>query len=132
MSGTPRVPPGRGEAGDVPPAGRPARFGGFRALGGGAVVIVVALLILRPIVDSRDCPNHGGNGNASSFGDERLDLVFVLLLLGWLAAVVVEQALPVAWRHRRPVEITLRAAAAVLLGLAASCCLAVEVLVTCH
>lgn len=111
---------------------RPARLGGFRALIGGAAGIVVALLILRPIVDRRDCPNYGGNGNASSFGDERLDLVFVLLLLGWLAAVAVEQALPVAWRHRHPVEITLRAAAAVLLALTASCCLAVEVLVTCH
>ncbi|SCG72688.1 hypothetical protein [Micromonospora humi] len=111
---------------------RPARFGGFRALGGGAVVVAAALLILRPIVDRRDCPNYGGNGNASSFGDERLDLVFVLLLLGWPAAVAVEQALPVAWRHRRPVEITLRAVGAVLLTLTASCCLAVEVLFTCR
>ncbi|WFE39362.1 hypothetical protein [Micromonospora sp. WMMD998] len=131
MSGPPRVPHEQGETRDVPPR-RPVRFGGFWALGGGAVVIAVALLVLRPVVDQRDCPNYGGSGNASAFGGDRLDGLFLLLLLGWLTAVLVEQALPVAWRDRRPAEIALRAVAAVLLALTGSCCLALGLLTVCH
>ncbi|WFE34687.1 hypothetical protein [Micromonospora sp. WMMD975] len=92
----------------------------------------MALLVLRPVVDQRDCPNYGGSGNASAFGDDRLDGLFLLLLLGWLVAVLVEQALPVAWRDRRPAEVALRAVAAVLLASTGSCCLALGLLTVCH
>ncbi|MET7833809.1 hypothetical protein ABZS44_13445 [Micromonospora sediminicola] len=111
---------------------RPAWAGGFRALLGGGIAVAVALVILAPVLDARDCPNYGGSGNASAFGDERYDLAFLLVLLAWLAAVLVEQALPVAWRNRGAGEVALRAVAAVLLALTVACCLAARLLTVCH
>ncbi|MFI7209956.1 hypothetical protein [Micromonospora maritima] len=111
---------------------RPAWAGGFRALVGGGIAVAVALVILAPVLDPRDCPNYGGSGNASAFGDDRFDVGFLLMLLVWLAAVLVEQALPVAWRGRGAGEVALRAVAAVLLALTVACCLAARLLTVCH
>ncbi|MFY1693201.1 hypothetical protein [Plantactinospora sp. WMMB782] len=93
---------------------------------------MVLLLVLDPITRYEDCPNYGGNGNASSFDNPAWDLLFPLVLLGWLAMVVVEQTLPVTRRHRGGADVAVRAASAVTLSVLGSCCLFLNVATTCH
>lgn len=107
-------------------------FKGFWALLTGGALLAVLTVALQPITDVRDCPNYGGNGNASPFPDERWDFYYQLLLLGWLLAIVVEQLLPVTWKGRQPGAIVARGLSAFMIALTASCCVAVQVLVLCH
>ncbi|WP_412746385.1 hypothetical protein [Krasilnikovia sp. MM14-A1004] len=89
-------------------------------------------MALQPATDVRDCPNHGGSGNASAFPDETWDLVYPVLLLGWLLAVVVEQLLPVTWNGRKAGLILARALLAVTITVTASCGAGVKLLLLCH
>ncbi|MET8153592.1 hypothetical protein ACIBSW_06235 [Actinoplanes sp. NPDC049668] len=87
---------------------------------------------LRPATDVRDCPNYGGSGNASAFSNEAWDLVYPLLLLGWLFAVVVEQLLPVTWNGREAGLTVVRALLAVTIALIVSCGAGIKLLALCH
>jgi hypothetical protein len=98
---------------------------------GGALVMMLTVA-LRPATDVRDCPNYGGNGNASAFPNEIWDLFYPLLLLGWLVAVVVEQLLPVTWNGRKAGLIVARALFAVTITLTASCGAGFKLLLLCH
>ncbi|GIF05187.1 hypothetical protein [Actinoplanes siamensis] len=109
-----------------------APLAGFRALLVGAVLLTVLTVALRPATDVRDCPNYGGNGNASAFPDESWDLFYPLLLLAWLLTVVVEQLLPVTWNGRGAGLIVARGLLAVTVALTASCCAGLKLLLLCH
>ncbi|MEV6304221.1 hypothetical protein AB0M02_32780 [Actinoplanes sp. NPDC051861] len=97
---------------------------GFWALVTGGAGVLVLLLVLRPIVDQRDCPNFGAAGNASAFPDAAWDLRFPLVLLVWVALVIVEQVLPPRNAGR--------ALAAISLVLVASCCLGASLGTVCR
>ncbi|WP_238009114.1 hypothetical protein KZZ52_25765 [Dactylosporangium sp. AC04546] len=73
-----------------------------------------------------DCPNYQANGNASAFGSDGWDLGFPLILIGWMTAVVVEQAVSATRRSAG------RAAAAILLSVIGSCWLFANVAVVCR
>ena len=108
------------------------RFSGFWALLTGGAAIAVLLAVLDPITRPQDCANYGGNGNASVFDNPDWDLWFSLILVCWLAAIVVEQALPVTRRHRGGVEVAARALGAITLAIVSSCYLFLRVAVLCH
>jgi hypothetical protein len=105
---------------------------GFWALLAGGVLLTMLTLALQPITDVRDCSNYGGSGNASAFRDGSWDLLYPLLLLGWLLAVVVEQLLPVTWNGRKTGLVVVRALLAVTAALTASCCAGINLLLLCH
>lgn len=111
---------------------RGARLGGFRVLLGGAAGIMALLVYLNPAVRREGCPNAGGNGNASAFGDSRWDLGMIVILVVWMIAVVVEQTLPSTWRHRGNADVALRAIAAPLVAVTASCCFVLKFVALCH
>ncbi|MGC4804171.1 hypothetical protein [Micromonospora sp. DT233] len=111
---------------------RPSRLSGFRACLLGGAVLLALLALLRPITRFEDCPNYGGNGNASAFENPAWDLYLTALLFGWALLVVVEQALPVTRRGRGSVDVALRAAGAITLTTIASCSLFVNVTLLCH
>ena len=113
-------------------AKRRSPLAGFWALLVGGVLLTMLTLGLRPATDVRDCPNYGGNGNASAFPNETWDLYYPLLLLGWLFTVVVEQLLPVTWNGRTTGLIVARALLAVTITLTASCCAGFKLLLLCH
>jgi hypothetical protein len=73
-----------------------------------------------------DCPNSG------AFHDADCDLWFPLVLLGRLALIALEQALPVTRRHRGGVEVAARGVCAFALALVSSCCLFLGLSVVCH
>jgi hypothetical protein len=104
--------------------GRASPLSGLWSCVAGGLLIVVLLLFLQPATRLQECPNYGGNGNASAFPNDYWDLLFPLLMLGWVVLVVTEQALPVTWRHRSRLEGSVRAAVAVTAATVASCCLA--------
>lgn len=105
---------------------------GFWALLVGGALLMVLTVALQPATDVRDCPNYGGNGNASAFPDAVWDLYYPLLLLGWLSAVVAEQVLPVTWNGRRAGLIVARALLAVTITLTASCLAGISLLGLCR
>ena len=80
----------------------------------------------------RDCPNYGGNGNASDFSNEMWDLYYPLLLLGWLAAIVAEQVLSVTWNGRPSGLIVAHALLAVTIAVTTSLGVGVRLPVLCH
>ncbi|GAB3833170.1 hypothetical protein GCM10027610_026550 [Dactylosporangium cerinum] len=108
------------------------KFSGFWALLTGGAAIAVLLAVLDPITRPEDCANYGGNGNASAFDNPGWDLGFSLVLVCWLAAIAVEQTLPVTRRHRGGVEVAARALGALTLAVVASCYLFLQVAVLCH
>ncbi|GIF23712.1 hypothetical protein BJ973_004323 [Actinoplanes tereljensis] len=108
------------------------RLAGFWALLGGGVLVAVLTVALQPVVSQQDCSNYGASGNASAFADPAWDLRFPLVLLGWVALVVLEQALPFTWRRRRPAEVAGRAAAAVLAATTVGCCLGLTLGTVCR
>ena len=114
------------------PASRPTPLGGFWAFLLGGLVLVAAVVYAHPIVDPSDCPNAGAAGNASAFADPSWDLRLPMLVLGWLALVVVEQALPTTWRHRPGWAVAARAALAISVVFAASCLLLVPLETVCR
>jgi hypothetical protein len=87
---------------------------------------------LQPATDVRDCPNYGGSGNASAFPNEGWDLLYRLLLVGWLLSVVVEQLIPVTWNGRQGGLIVARALVAVTIALTVSCGVGVKLLLLCR
>ena len=111
---------------------RPARLGGFRALLVGGGLIALLLVYLDPVTRVEDCPNYGGNGNASAFADAGWDGYLPLLMIFWISAVVVEQALPYTWRGRGRVAGAARVTAAVVLSLFAACFVTLPLEVVCH
>ncbi|WP_262284982.1 hypothetical protein [Micromonospora sp. MA102] len=110
----------------------PSRLSGFRVCLLGGAFFVALLAVLQPITRFEDCPNYGGNGNASVFANPAWDFYLTLLLPGWVFLVVLEQTLSVTRRGRGGVDVALRAAGAILLTTVASCCLFVNVAVLCH
>ncbi|SCG43863.1 hypothetical protein GA0070609_1381 [Micromonospora echinaurantiaca] len=111
---------------------RPSRLSGFWACLVGGAAIAALLMVLDPVTRYEDCPNHGGNGNASAFDDASWDLWFPLVLLGWLGLVAVEQTLPVTRRHRGGVDVAVRAGSALVLCTVSSCCLFLNVAIVCR
>jgi len=116
-------------------AGPPERrspLAGFWALLVGGALLLVLTVALRPVTDVRDCSNYGASGNASAFSDDRWDLLYPLLLLGWLCAVVVEQLLPPTWSGRGAGSIVARGLLAVTIALIVSCGVGINLLALCH
>lgn len=103
-------------------APRGSTLSGLWALLVGGPLIVLLLLVLNPVVSREDCPNYGGNGNASAFTDDRWELFLPGLFLFWIILIVVEQALPATWRDRDRVEVATRAGFALFLAVSGSCC----------
>ena len=112
-------------------SGRRSPLSGLWACLLGGAVVASVLVIRDPIMRFEDCSNYGGNGNASAF-DKPADLWFPLALLGWTALVILEQTLPVTWRHRSTMDIAVRAVSAVFLCSSISCCLFLRLAVACH
>lgn len=97
-------------------------LGGFRALLAGGLGMLVLTMILRPVFQQEDCSNHGAAGNASAYGDGQWDVRYPLLMLARLLAVLIEQVLPITWRHRSGLVVTGRVALAVTAGYVFACC----------
>jgi hypothetical protein len=77
-------------------------------------------------------PELGGAGNASAFRDERWDLYLPLLCAAWIAAVLIEQFLPPARRGPEGLSRGVRALAAALVTVTASCCGVLPLTLICH
>ncbi|WP_157408411.1 hypothetical protein [Actinoplanes sp. N902-109] len=111
---------------------RPSPLSGLWTAVAGAPVYVLLLLVAHPITRVEDCSNYGAAGNASAFANSSWDLWLPLIALGWLLVVLIEQALPVTWRHRGGGEVAVRALTALVGSLAWSCCLTLPFLGMCH
>ena len=111
---------------------RRSALAGFWAALCGGVLMTVLTVALQPATDVRGCSNYGGNGNGTAFSDSMWDLVYPLLLLGWLVAVIVEQLLPVTWDGRKASLIIVRAFLAVAMVAVISCGMELKLLVLCH
>ncbi|WP_433363546.1 hypothetical protein ACQPZX_32340 [Actinoplanes sp. CA-142083] len=111
---------------------RPSALAGFWTLLVGGAAIVLLLLFLHPVTQRTDCPNYGGNGNASAFRNPSWDLYFPLVLLAWIVLIAIEQVLPSTWRGRGGLEIAARTAIALVLPTVGSCCLFVTLATVCH
>lgn len=111
---------------------RRSALAGFWAVLCGGVLMTVLTVALQPATDVRGCSNYSGNGNGTGFSDGIWDLIYPLLLLGWLVAVVVEQLLPVTWDGRKAGSIIVRAVLAVAIVVVISCGVELKLLVLCH
>lgn len=105
---------------------------GFWVLSIGGAAIGMTLLFLDPVTDVTECPNYGGNGNASVFVNEEWDLLFPSLLLAWMLLITVEQLLPPTWRGRANGAVVARGVTALLIAVIASCCGGGRLLTLCH
>ncbi|MFF0373967.1 hypothetical protein [Actinoplanes missouriensis] len=114
------------------PAPKPNLTGGLRALLVGGVFLFGLLIILNPVTRFEDCPNYGGNGNASIFRNELWDLFFLFSIPAWLLSIIVEQFFRSTWRGRDGWVVTLRAIGAVIVAIIASCCGIERLLILCH
>jgi hypothetical protein len=65
-------------------------------------------------MQSRDCPNLGGDGGPFAAGELELGMLFAGFV--WVLLVVAEQLLPWTWRNRHPLNGAVRGAGAVLLA----------------
>ncbi|MFI5916771.1 hypothetical protein [Dactylosporangium sp. NPDC051541] len=108
------------------------RLSGLWACLVGGAALLTLVLYLDPITDQRDCPNWGGNGNASAYGDERWDYGMLLLCALWMLAVLVEQFLPPARRGRTTAGGAWRTVAAGFVTVIASCCGIAPIGLNCH
>ena len=115
---------------EAPP--RPASLGGFRALLAGGPMIGALLLVLHPVTQREDCPNFGGNGNASVFSDARWDFSLPVVFVVWLLLIAAEQFLPSTRRGRGAAEAAIRATIALFVAASGSCCLGVNLATLCH
>ncbi|SCL41358.1 hypothetical protein GA0074692_6276 [Micromonospora pallida] len=111
---------------------RPSRLGGFRVCFLGSAFFLALLAVLQPITRFEDCPNYGGNGNASAFANPAWDFYLTALLFGWVFLVFMEQTLSITRRGRGRADFALRAAGAISLTTIASCGLFANVAVLCH
>ena len=105
---------------------------GFRVLILGGIVLIGLLLYLRPATDVTQCPNYGGNGNASAFPDERWDGYLILGIPVWLLFIGLEQILPVTARGRSGAAVVGRAIIALMVAVLGSCCGLGPLLILCH
>ncbi|MGW4941799.1 hypothetical protein ACWEOZ_09445 [Actinoplanes sp. NPDC004185] len=96
------------------PRVRSRPLAGLWALVVGGLLLAVLLVVLDPVTTQRDCPNHGGNGNASAFPSPIWDLLFPLLTLLWVSCVIAEQCLAETWQGHSRLEGAVRACVAVL------------------
>ena len=112
--------------------GRPSPLSGLWSAVVGGLLLVLLLVVLDPITRFEDCPNYGGNGNASSFSNPAWDLYLPLLTLCWVVLVIVEQALPVTWRHRSRLAGWVRAAVAGAGVTITSCCVVGSIVTVCR
>jgi hypothetical protein len=110
---------------------RPFPLGGLWALLVGGLLVTVLVVALDPITRQQDCPNYGAAGNASVFANPAWDIYLPLMLLGWVALVLAEQAFPTTWRHRSRLTFLGRAATAVTVSLTGSCFIGAQLLI-CH
>ncbi|MDR6320893.1 hypothetical protein [Actinoplanes couchii] len=108
---------------------RPSPMRGLWALTIGGLVLAGLLVALDPVMTVEDCPNYGGNGNASIFENEAWDLYLPALLLLWMASTVVEPFVPHTRRGRG--DTTARALISVSLSVVGSCFIG-GLLLTCH
>ncbi|MFI5934054.1 hypothetical protein [Actinoplanes sp. NPDC051494] len=113
-------------------APRSSVLSGFWSVLAGAVFLAGLLIWLHPVVDPGECPNLGGNGNASAFADPVWDSYLPVLALGWVILVLAEQALPVTWRGRGGAEVAVRGGTAVLGTITLCCCVLVPFLTVCR
>lgn len=111
---------------------RPSALRGLWSFVVGGAGLVALTVALGPITRPEDCPNYGGNGNASAFSNPAWDLYLPILALGWVVLIVLEQALPVTWRDRSRTDIATRAATVVILSLVGSCGFLPWLLTVCH
>ncbi|GGS01859.1 hypothetical protein GCM10010169_53290 [Micromonospora fulviviridis] len=110
----------------------PSRLSGFRVCLIGGAFFASLLAVLQPITRYEDCPNYGGNGNASAFANPAWDFYLTLLLSGWVVLVVLKQTLSATRRGRGGTAFALRATAAITVSVTAACGLFVNVAVLCH
>ncbi|MER7005881.1 hypothetical protein ABT297_22970 [Dactylosporangium sp. NPDC000555] len=111
---------------------RPSRLSGWWACLVGGAVMASLLVFLDPILHQQDCPNAGGNGNASAFANSDWDFYLPLVMIGWAFLVIMEQALPVTWRGRSRLNAAVRAATAVAVSLSGSCWLFLQLATVCR
>jgi len=97
---------------------RPSPLGGLWAFLGGGMVMAVTVLLLHPVTRQQDCPNW--------------DLYLPMMALGWLALIVAEQVLPIAWRNRPVWMVAGRGLAALLTAGTLSCCGLLPLETLCH
>jgi hypothetical protein len=116
----------------VEDSAHPSRFGGLWAFIVGGGLIAALLVFLDPVTRQQDCPNYGGNGNASAFTDANWDLYLPLVMIVWIVLVIGEQVLPATWRGRTRLNVAVRAGAAVMLSLSTSCCVILPLEAICH
>ena len=112
--------------------GRPAPLSGLWTFLIGGIGLAALTVTLDPITRREDCPNFGGNGNASAFADPAWDLYLPVLALSWVVLIVVEQLLPLTWRNRSRSSVAARAASTIGLSLVGSCCLLPSLMIICH
>jgi hypothetical protein len=99
-------------------------------VGGGAIALL--LVSLDPVMRYEECPNYGGNGNASAFDDPNWDLWFPMVLLTWILLVGVEQMLPVTHRNRSSASVAARGLSVFTSAVVVSCCGWLKFAIVCH
>jgi len=86
----------------------------------GGLLLAALLVFLDPVSTQRECPNYGGNGNASAYPNPIWDLLFPALALLWVGCVVTEQCLAETWQGHSRLEGAVRASVAVLVSMYAA------------
>lgn len=108
---------------------RPSPLRGLWSFTVGGLLLVVIMVTLDPVMRREDCPNYGGNGNASGFGHELWDVGLLLMSPAWILTTIAEQFMPVA--RRGAVDTVARAMVAISLTVVAACFVA-RTTVLCH
>ncbi|MEU8229090.1 hypothetical protein AB0C12_05720 [Actinoplanes sp. NPDC048967] len=98
----------------------------------GGLLLAALLLYLDPVSTQQDCPNYGGNGNASAYPSPVWDLLFPLLTLLWVACVIAEQCLAETWQGRSRLEGAVRACVAVFVSMSTAFVTVVSFAVVCR
>lgn len=109
---------------------RPSPLRGLWSFSVGGLILAGLVVALDPATRLEECPNYGGNGNASAFGNPLWDLCLPVLALGWIVAIVAEQFLPVT--RRGAADTVVRGVGAVGIAVVVSCCGLGRLLIMCH
>ncbi|MFC4063473.1 hypothetical protein [Actinoplanes subglobosus] len=107
-------------------------FRGLWSVSIGGLLLGGLLLILDPATELKECPQYiaGGNGDFSAFRDSSWDIYLPCLVLVWIIATVVEQAIGFDEVSRADTAIRTIAAFSVLFVV--SCCGIAPLLFTCR